>query len=156
MHVPPSLTDWSYIGVLVVSFLVFWFIFGRLFFEPFLKLLGERERRLKDLGARTEQLLREEKAAAEERELQLAAVRREALSRRENERRRAEEETALMIGQARAGARAELERMRTGIENEFAGAARQIEELAHSLAGELAARVLGRPINGNGGTAPND
>jgi F-type H+-transporting ATPase subunit b len=156
MHVPPSLTDWSYIGILVVSFLVFWFIFGRLFFEPFLKLLGERERRLKDLGARTEQLLREEKAAAAERELQLTAVRRQALSRREDERRRAEEEAAQMIEQARARARAKLEQMRTGIENEFASAARQIEELARSLAGELAGRVLGRPINGDGGTPPNN
>lgn len=156
MHVPPSLTDWSYIGILVVSFLVFWFIFGRLFFEPFLKLLGERERRLKDLGARTEQLLRDEKAAAEERELQLAAVRREALNRRENERRRAEEESAQTIEQARARARAELEQMRTGIEHEFTGAAKQIEELARSLAGELAQRVLGRPINGNGARPPDN
>jgi F0F1-type ATP synthase membrane subunit b/b' len=156
MHVPPSLTDWEYIGILVVSFLVFWFIFGRLFFAPFIKLLGEREGRLKDLAARTEELLREEKAAVEERERQLAAVRREALSRRENERRRADEEAAHLIEQARADARTELEQVRMGIENQFASAARQIEELARSLAGELAAQVLGRPLNGGGRVSPNN
>src|SRR5580704_7898540 len=105
MHIPP---DWGILGALIVSFLIFWFIFGWLFFGPFLKLLGERERRLKDLVDRTERLLQEEKAAVAEREAQLAAVRREALSRRENERRRADEEATHMIEEARAEARAEL------------------------------------------------
>ena len=72
MHIPP---DWGVFGGLIVSFLVFWFIFGRLFFGPFLKLLGDRERRMRELSERTEQLLRDEKAAAATRENQLAAVR---------------------------------------------------------------------------------
>lgn len=87
MHIPP---DWGIFFALIVSFLVFWFVFGWLFFSPFLKLLGEREHRLKDLSERTERLLQEERTAAEERERQLAAVRRDAMSRREAERRRAE------------------------------------------------------------------
>ena len=153
MHIPP---DWGILATLIVSFLIFWFIFGWLFFGPFLKLLGERERRFKDLGERTEQLLQEEKAAVAEREAQLAAVRREALSRRENERRRAEEEAAHMIEEARAEARAELEQVRAGIENEFAAAARQLEELAQTLAAELAGRVLGRPVVNNGRTPLNN
>src|ERR1700739_2655370 len=106
MYIPP---DWSVFGTLIVSFLVFWFVFGWLFFGPFLKLLGEREHRIKDLGERSERLLQEAKSAAEEREAELPAVRRDALARRGAERRRAESEAARMIEEARAQARAELD-----------------------------------------------
>src|SRR5215469_8222149 len=113
MHIPP---DWDIFAILVVSFLIFWFIFGRLFFRPFLKLLSDREQRLRQFGERTEQLLREEKAAVEAWEAGLAAVRHEALTRREAERRQAEAEAGRMIADARAEAKAELEVVRTAIE----------------------------------------
>jgi F0F1-type ATP synthase membrane subunit b/b' len=151
MHLPP---DWGILGALVVSFLVFWFIFGRLFFGPFLQLLGDRERRLRELSERTEQLLRDEKAAVEAREAGLAAVRHEALNRRETERRRSAAEAARVIAEARAAAKAELDQVREGIEHEFKTAASQLEQLAETLAGELAERVLGRVIS-NGRDVPS-
>ena len=61
MHIPP---DWGIFFTLIVSFLVFWFIFDRLFFGPFLKLLSDRENKLKDLSARTERLLKRKKLLA--------------------------------------------------------------------------------------------
>src|ERR1700689_3453539 len=73
MHIPPN---WGTFGTLSVSFLVFWFIFSRIFFRPFLDLLSQRERRMKDLGERTEQLIKQAKAAEEEREERIFAVRR--------------------------------------------------------------------------------
>ncbi|MGH8011602.1 MAG: hypothetical protein ACREQ4_03765 [Candidatus Binataceae bacterium] len=149
MHIPP---DWGIFFVLIVSFLVFWFIFGWLFFGPFLKLLSDREHRLRDLSERTEQLLKEERAAVEERERQLAEVRREALAHREAERRRADEEGAHMIQEARAEAHASMEAVRHGIEHEFETAEAQLQVLAASLATQLAERVLGRSmsVGGNG------
>jgi F0F1-type ATP synthase membrane subunit b/b' len=152
MHIPP---DWGIFGALIVSFLIFWFIFGWLFFEPFLDVIGQRERRLKDLAERTERLLREEKAAIAERETQLAAVRRDAIERREHERRRAEQEAARMIEEVRAEAKAQLDQVRAGIENEFTAAAGQLEQLAQSLAADLAERVLGRPVR-NGRASLNN
>jgi len=143
MHIPP---DWGIFGALIVSFLIFWFIFGRLFFRPFLELLGDRERRLRELNERTEQLLRDEKAAVETREAALAAVRKEALARREAERRKAEAEAARIIGEARAEAKAELDRVREGIEHDFKAAASQLEQMAETLAVALAGRVLGRAV----------
>jgi F0F1-type ATP synthase membrane subunit b/b' len=153
MHIPP---DWGIFVALIVSFLLFWFIFGWLFFGPFLKLLGERERRLKDLNERTARLLQEERSAVEQREEQLAAVRREALGHRDNERRRVEAETAAMIEEMRAQSRNQLEQVRAEIEQEFNDAARQLEESARLLAAELAGRVLGRPLAANGRGLRND
>jgi len=145
MHIPP---DWGIFFTLIVSFLVFWFIFDRIFFGPFLKLLGDRESKLKDLSARAEQLLKEEKAAAEERDRQLTELRHEALAVREAERRKAEAEAARMIDEAKAEAHKALERVRAEIENELRAGERELEQLGRTLAVELAGRVLGRPVNG--------
>ncbi|MBV8056048.1 MAG: hypothetical protein JO071_12510 [Deltaproteobacteria bacterium] len=107
---------------------------------------------MRELSERTEQLLREEKAAVEARESGLAAVRYEALNRRETEQRHAGAEAARMIAEARAQAKAELDQVREGIEQDFKAAASQLEELAETLAAELAGRVLGRAVS-NGRTA---
>lgn len=151
MHIPPN---WGVFGVLLVSFLVFWAIFGSLFFGPFLRLLGERENRLKDLNNRTIRLLEEEKAAVAERERQLVSIRRDALEKRETERRQAEAEAARMIEEARTAARSELDGVRAGIERSIEAAQGELQRMARDLAAELAQRVLDRPVN-PGGTLNN-
>ena len=145
MHIPP---DWGIFFTLIVSFLVFWFIFNRLFFGPFLKLLSDRENKLKDLNARAEQLLKEEKAAGQERDRQLMELRRDALAGREAERRKAEADAARVIEEAKAEAHKSLERVRAGIENELRAGERELQQLSRILAVELAERVLGRPVDG--------
>src|ERR1035437_7649170 len=131
MHIPPN---WGTFFALIVSLLVFWFIFSRLFFRPFLNLLSERERKFKELNDNTERLIKEARAAHEECDARLAAVRQGAIARRETERRKAGSEAAQMMGAAKAEARE--------------GAERELEQMGHSLAGELAERVLGRPLGG--------
>ena len=153
MHIPPN---WGTFFALIVSFLVFWFIFSRLFFRPFLNLLSERERRFKELNDRTEELIRQARAADEEREARLAAVRHEAISRREIERRKAEAEAAQLMEAAKAEAREALEQTRAKIETELKAAERELEQMGHSLAAELAERVLGRPLNGGAATGKNN
>ncbi len=143
MHIPP---DWGIFFALIVSFLVFWFIFDRIFFGPFLKLLGDRENKLKHLSARAEQLLKEEKAAGQERERQLTELRREALAARDAERRRAEAEAARAIEEAKAEAHRKLELVRNEIQSELRAGERELEQLGRRLAVELAGRVLGRPL----------
>jgi F0F1-type ATP synthase membrane subunit b/b' len=146
MHIPPN---WGTFGVLIVSFLVFWFIFSRLFFRPFLNLLSEREQRFRSLNDRTEQLLKEARAADEAREERLNAVRREALEHRDAERRRVEAEAAQLLETAKADARASLDAARGRIESELKAAEHDLEQMGRTLAGELAERVLGRRLNGD-------
>jgi F-type H+-transporting ATPase subunit b len=148
MHIPPN---WGTFAALIVSFLVFWFIFSRIFFRPFLVLLSKREQRFKDLGERTEQLIKQAKAAEEEREQRILAVRREEIARRDSERRTAEAEASKVLEAAKADARATLDRAHSRIEGELKAAERQLEEMGRNLAAELAERVLGRPLNGSPG-----
>ena len=145
MTIPPN---WGTFFTLIVSFLVFWFIFSRLFFKPFLNLLARREGRFKDLNDRTEQLLREARGAEEEREARLAAVRRAAIARRETERRDAEAKAAEIVEAAKLAARESLEQVRAKIEEELTSAERELQQMGNNLAAELAERVLGRPLNG--------
>jgi F-type H+-transporting ATPase subunit b len=149
MHIPPN---WGTFFALIVSFRVFWFIFSRLFFRPFLNLLSERERRFKELNDRTEELIRQARAAEAEREARLAEVRKSAIERRETERRKAEAEAAQMMEAAKAEARETLEQVHARIETELKAAESELEQMGHSLASELAERVLGRPLNGGAAT----
>ncbi|MGC2276023.1 MAG: hypothetical protein WA571_08435 [Candidatus Binatus sp.] len=153
MHIPPN---WGTFFALIVSFLVFWFIFSRLFFRPFLNVLSERERRFKDLNDRTELLIRQAREAEAEREAQLAEVRKGAIARRESERRKAEAEAAQMMEAAKAEAREALDQVRGKIETELKAAERELEQMGHNLAGELAERVLGRPLNTGAATGKNN
>ncbi|MGB0062618.1 hypothetical protein [Candidatus Binatus sp.] len=153
MHIPPN---WGTFFALIVSFLVFWFIFSRLFFRPFLNVLSERERRFKDLNDRTELLIRQAREAEAEREAQLAEVRKGAIARRESERRKAEAEAAQMMEAAKAEAREALDQVRGKIETELKAAERELEQMGHNLAGELAERVLGRPLNAGAATGKNN
>ncbi len=147
MHIPPN---WGTFAVLIVSFLVFWFIFSRLFFRPFLNLLSEREKRFRSLSDRTEQLLNEARSADATREQRLSATRREALEHRDAERRKIEAEAAQMLEAAKSDARASLESARSRIEGELKAAERELEQMGQTLASQLAERVLGRPLNGGG------
>ena len=149
MHIPPN---WGTFFTLIVSFLVFWFIFSRLFFRPFLNLLSQREHRFKELNDRTEELIKQARAAEEEREARLAEIRKSAIARRESERRKAEAEAAQMMEAAKAEARETLEQVHAKIETELKAAEHELEQMGHSLASELAERVLGRPLNGGAAT----
>jgi len=153
MHIPPN---WGTFFTLIVSFLVFWFIFSRIFFRPFLDLMSKREQRFKDLGEHTEQLIQQARAADAEHERRILAVRREEAASREAQRREAESAAAKVLDAAKADARATLDRAHARIEQELQAAERQLDEMGRSLAGELAQRVLGRPLNGSqGGRASN-
>lgn len=150
MHIPPN---WGTFFILIVSFLVFWFIFSRLFFRPFLDLLAKREGRFKDLNDRTEKLIKEAREADAIREQRLSEARRGALERRDTERRSAEADAAKKMDAARSESHEMLERARAKIDEELANAERELGRMGESLAAELAERVLGRPLNGQGRNA---
>lgn len=145
LRIPP---DWGTFFALIVSFLIFWFIFKRLLFGPFLKMLAERELKLKALNERTEQLLGQARSAEQERARQLAALRGELLAERESARRRVEEEAGKAIEEARLAAKESIEKVRMKIEQQLQLAEQQLGELGERLALELAERVLGRPLKG--------
>ncbi|MGH7780410.1 MAG: hypothetical protein ACREQR_11340 [Candidatus Binataceae bacterium] len=153
MHIPPN---WGTFFILIVSFLVFWFIFSRLFFRPYLNLLSQREERFQKLSDRTEELIREARADNDEREKRIAEIRREAIAMRQTHRRAAEAEAAQMMDAVKAETHAAIEAARTRIEDELAAAEQELEAMSHNLGAELAVRILGRPVDGAGAGGSNN
>lgn len=143
MHIPP---DWGTFAVLIVSFLVFWFIFNRLFLQPFLLLLETREQRLRELSERTAQLMKKRESAEAQRAAELAALRREVLARREAERRTVEEEAQQMIERARMAAREAVDEARAAVRQELAAAEAELERAGRRLAQDLVERLLRRRV----------
>jgi F-type H+-transporting ATPase subunit b len=153
LKIPP---DWGTFFALIVSFLIFWFIFKRILFDPFLKLLAERDNRIKHLASRADQLTQRARDAEELRSRDLAAIRRQGLAEREAERRIAEEEVARIIEEARLAAKDSVEKVRAEIDRQLRAAEQQLGKLGENLAAELAERVLGRPLKGNGPQVHSD
>jgi len=145
MHIPP---DWGTFFLLIISFLVFWFLFNRLFIQPFLTTLAERQRRIDELEHTAERLARQAADAAKKRNSELAALRHEAALRRDTERRKAEADAAKVIEEARAKAHESLEGVLAGIAKELRDAENELESMGHNLAAQLAERVLGRKLDG--------
>ncbi len=143
MHIPP---DWGIFIILIVSFLVFWFIFNRLFIQPFLLLLENRERRLRELDERAAQLMKEKESAEARRAAELAVIRREALAQRETERRKAEAEAQQTLENARIAAHDAIEQARADMQRELAAAQVELERTGRLLATELVEKLLRRPI----------
>ncbi|HTW88911.1 MAG TPA: ATP synthase F0 subunit B [Candidatus Binataceae bacterium] len=143
MHIPP---DWGTFTVLIVSFLVFWFIFNRLFLRPYLLLLETREQRLRELAERTARLMEERENAESRRAAELAALRHEALARREAERRTVEGEAQQMIDRARSAAHESIEAAREAVRQELAAAEGQLKRAGQGLAQELVERLLRRRV----------
>jgi F-type H+-transporting ATPase subunit b len=153
LKIPP---DWGTFFALIVSFLIFWFIFKRILFDPFLKLLAERDNRIKNLASRADQLTQQARDAEELRSRELTAVRRQGLAEREAERRLAEEEVGRIIEEARLAAKDSVEKVRAEIDRQLRAAEQQLGKLGENLAAELAERVLGRPLKGNGPQVHSD
>jgi F0F1-type ATP synthase membrane subunit b/b' len=72
------------------------------------------------------------------------------LEHRDTERRRVEAEAAQLLETAKADARASLDAARARIEGELKAAEHDLEQMGRTLAEELAERVLGRRLNGDG------
>ena len=139
MHIPP---EWGNFFALVVSFLIFWFIFGRLFFKPYLRLIERREGHLRQLEESAQRLRREEEAALEARRQALAQLERELTARREEARRQAELEAVSTVEQARSAARASLEATARQISSELEGAKAELEQAGQALGRELVDRLV--------------
>jgi F-type H+-transporting ATPase subunit b len=144
MHIPPN---WGIFAALIVSFLVFWFIFNRLFLQPFLLLIETRERRLRELSERTAKLIEEKESAEARRAAEFGALRREALARRETERRAAEAEAQQLIERARNAAREVIEQARAEVQRELTAAETELERTGRRLAEELVERLLQRRVD---------
>jgi F-type H+-transporting ATPase subunit b len=150
LNIPPN---WGTFFVLIVSFLVFWFIFKRILFEPFLALLSARDDRQRELRENAERARNQARAAEEKYRHELAQAYRASAAEREKARQAAEQEAAALVEQAREAARQTIEKAQAEADQKLKLAFQQVEELSAGLALELAQRLLGRQLGARGSSS---
>lgn len=120
------------------------FYLKAVFFRPLGRVLEERRRATEGVRQRAEELLARAAARAAEYEEALRNARAEIYREHEALRQRWHQEHARAVADARAGARAMIERARGEIESQLEDARRLLEVRSKQLAAEIVETVLGR------------
>ena len=128
----------------ILIFVVLWQILKRILFEPFQKVLKERERRTVGARAEAEQLRSTATGAREEYKLALRDARVRIAQESEATRKAAQEEQSKAVNEARAAAGAELTRLRATLSQQVDEARKTLAAQANTIAFEMLDRVTGR------------
>lgn len=144
-----DLNFWQ-ITVLLVPFAITLFVLSRFLFRPMTRVMEERERRTVGFRQEAEELEEKFKVDLEKFEAHMAGARKDASEARATIRREATLESDRILGEARAEVSKTLEGIREEIASERKAAAADLQQRASELAGELAAKVLGRPVAATG------
>lgn len=133
--------------ILVIFFGLLIYPVNALILKPLIQVLDQRSERIEGARGRAERLAREaEDLAARHRD----AI-REARELAEQQRRQLLDEVRTRVagelGSARASAESEVERARADLARALDEARRQLTGTAQELAGQVATRILGRPIS---------
>jgi F-type H+-transporting ATPase subunit b len=126
--------------------LIFYLLLRSLFFQPLLKVMGERDART--LGA--QQAAEAARAAAAEKIRQYEEARKQARAKvwaeQEGNRKKFMEERAALLKEARAKGTVEVNTAKEVVSQEFGAAKRELEATAAQLSAEIARRVLPAPV----------
>lgn len=130
----------------VILFVVLWLILSKVLFQPYLKLLDERERRTSGAQHDSTELEREGARLRAQYEEKIAQAQSVAAVEREGILQVAREEREKILGQARQEAEQTLARRRQEIATALESERRLAAAEAATLAVDIASKVLGRKI----------
>src|SRR5271168_5053944 len=129
----------------VLIILLFYFILRAIFFKPLLKVMAERDARTvgAQKAAEAAQALATEKAKQYQDALRQA--RGQVYAEQEAARKKALDERAVVVKEARTAATAQVAAGKERIAGELAAARREIEATVAQLSAEIARRILQVP-----------
>lgn len=130
----------------VILFVVLWLILSKVLFQPYLKLLDERERRTSGAQHDSTELEHEGARLRAQYEEKIAQAQSVAAVEREGILQVAREEREKILGQARQEAEQTLARRRQEIATALESERRLAAAEAATLAVDIASKVLGRKV----------
>lgn len=125
-------------------FVALWLVLKRLWFDPALKIIHERQKRSEGAIAEARTIQAEVEELRYQQEAVLAEARAEAHREMQDMVRAAEREQKQLIDAARADAERTVEEVRTKLAEDVAAARRALRDSAGDIARLVAAKVLGR------------
>jgi F-type H+-transporting ATPase subunit b len=130
----------------VVILLVFYVVMRFLFFQPLLKVMGERDART--VGARKAAESAQSAANDKVKQYQeaLRGARAQVYAEQEAARKKLLDERAAKLKDARAKAATEVGQAKERVSKEFSAAASEVGEAVPQLSAEIASRLLNTPL----------
>jgi F-type H+-transporting ATPase subunit b len=136
------------VGAAVVALV---FILNRWLFGPLSQILEQRQNEIDAARAAFDEAQAKQSERLDAVEARVAESRNEAFAIREEAHNEAREHRDRVIADARDEAAQEIEGARAEIKQQIDDARTQLEKDADSLARSIAERVLGRPVDADGG-----
>lgn len=131
----------------IVLFVLLFLILKPVLFDPMLKLIEEREKRIDGAKAEAKQMYAEADAKMAKYEEELAAVKREAGAERDKLRAEGAREEALILAKVRGETTKMVEEGRAKIEHEASALRKELDTQAQVLARDIVTQVLGREVS---------
>lgn len=130
----------------IILFIGLWLILRRVLFEPYMRLLQNREQRTDGLQAQAETLTREGQQLQAEYEAAIARAREEGESIKNEIRGEAEQARERIVSEGQSIASQTLQAVRQEIARDMTAARERTAKEAEALASEMVEKVLGRKI----------
>ena len=130
----------------VILFVLLWLILNKVLFQPYLRLLDERERRTTGVQHDSSDLEHEGTRLRAEYEERIGAAQSAAYADRERVLQSARAEREKILGEARQEAAQMLERARQEIASALAAERLLVASESATIGAEIAGKVLGRNI----------
>ncbi len=131
----------------VVLFIVLWLILSKVLFQPYLRLLEEREQRTSGAQHDSSYLEREGARLRAEYEEKIQSAQAAAYADRERLLQSVRDEREKILGEARENATQTLEKAREEIASALAAERALADNEAAQIAAVMASKVLGRTVS---------
>jgi F0F1-type ATP synthase membrane subunit b/b' len=132
--------------VVVVIFGITYLLLKVLLFDPLLRIMNRREKRVEDARNAWQQATAHVEAAVQQERQRLLAARRDATARRDTARREALDQRRVMLEEAKGEAQQQLDAARAELAGQVATERRALEGRANALAGSITERLVGRAM----------
>lgn len=131
-------------------FLVVLTVLSRFVFKPLLKILELRRQHTAGERKKMEELARRTETMMKEYEARMTAARQEAIGLKESIRREGQEAGSKLVQESKEAAKLQIEKVKQEIKISSDEAVGELEKQAKLLGVEMAEKVLGRKVVGNG------
>jgi F-type H+-transporting ATPase subunit b len=143
LEIPPNFPTLFVQAAIIV---VLWIVLGRLWFDPAMRVMRERNARSEGALEKARVIQTEAEALRARHATSIEEARTEAQRDMEEILRGAEAEQRKLIGEARDEAQRILTDARSKIAEEVAAARQELRSQADNIANEVARKVLGRSV----------
>ncbi len=137
--------DWTLI-LQFFNFFVLLFILNKLVYRPLLNVMNERRDKIEGGKARARDLESDIEEKMQAYQQQLNAAKSDAALERAELRKAAQKQEAVITGEAQQKAVARVKSIREQVGQEATEAAQVLKDGADAMAGQIAAKVLGREL----------